>query len=258
MAHGTGFESQLSNIFYRVLLYNNVMSILLTEDEVKKHKQYDKIPIKCDYCHGTSFRIKKNLNSFRYPKRNIAIKDCPVFCNSICASNSLKTALEVQCKQCKISFHKLLCNIKKIPNHFCSKSCAASYNNTHKTYGIRRSKLEVYLEEQIRLNYPSLNLICNSKEAVNSELDFYFLSLKFAIELNGILHYEPIYGQDKFDKIQNNDKQKSQLCFQKGIELAIIDSSTCDYLNQKAKDKYWNIVNNLIIQVKDRFKDSLD
>lgn len=104
------------------------------------------------------------------------------------------------------------------------------------------------------MNYPQLNLICNSKEAINSELDFYFPDLKFAIELNGIFHYEPIYGQDKFDRIQSNDKQKSILCFQKGIELGIIDSSTCDYLNRKAKDKYWNIVNDLIIQVKDRFK----
>jgi hypothetical protein len=35
-------------------------------------------------------------------------------------------------------------------------------------------------------------------------LDFYFPELRFAIELNGITHYEPIYGEDKFEKIKNS------------------------------------------------------
>ena len=76
---------------------------------------------------------------------------------------------------------------------FCNHSCAATYNITHKTVGTRRSKLEVWLESQLRELYPNLTLLPNDKTAINSELDFYFPELKLAFELNGIFHYEPIY-----------------------------------------------------------------
>lgn len=35
----------------------------------------------------------------------------------------------VVCKNCSTKFTKLLSNIKRTKNHFCSKSCAATYNN---------------------------------------------------------------------------------------------------------------------------------
>jgi hypothetical protein len=37
--------------------------------------------------------------------------------------------MEVVCKQCFKKFNKKLSEIEKFPNHFCSRSCAASYNN---------------------------------------------------------------------------------------------------------------------------------
>ena len=83
-------------------------------------------------------------------------------------------------------------------------------------------------------------------------LDFYFPELRFAIELNGITHYEPIYGENKFEKIKNNDKRKVIACYEKEIELAIIDSSTCTYLNESAKNKFKNLVFELIEKVKNR------
>jgi very-short-patch-repair endonuclease len=159
---------------------------------------------------------------------------------------------KVNCLKCNKEFLKRNCECIKTPNHFCSRSCSASYNNTHKKYGTRRSKLEIYLEEEIRKNYPNLELICNQKTVIESELDFYFPELRFAIELNGITHYEPIYGEDKFEKIQNNDKRKVIACYEKEIELAIIDSSTCTYLNEAAKNKFKNLVFELIEKVKNR------
>ena len=38
-------------------------------------------------------------------------------------------------------------------------------------------------------------------EAINSELDVYVPSLNLAFELNGIFHYEPIYGEKKLNQI---------------------------------------------------------
>ena len=77
--------------------------------------------------------------------------------------------------------------------------------------------MEVYLEEQIRKNYSSLELLCNDKTTINSELDFYFPGLKLAIELNGILHFEPIYGDKKLDQIQNNDHKNRSYVVRKKL-----------------------------------------
>ena len=186
------------------------------------------------------------------------IKRTPThFCSRKCYAQYVKCnkhlySTNVICLQCNETFTKRNSEIKKTPNNFCSKSCAASYNNTHKTYGTRRAKLEVFLEEQIKEHYPEFELICNQKTAIESELDLYFPQLRFAIELNGITHYEPIYGADKFEKIQNNDKRKVIACYERGIELAIVDTSSCSYLSANNKEKYKNLVFGLIEQVKHR------
>ena len=115
---------------------------------------------------------------------------------------------------------------------------------------------EKYIQEMIESilnqNYPNLEFICNQKTAIESELDFYFPQLRFAIELNGITHYEPIYGADKFEKIQNNDKRKVIACYEKGIELTIVDTSSCSYLSANNKEKYKNLIFGLLDQVKNR------
>lgn len=51
------------------------------------------------------------------------------------------------------------------------------------------------------------------------ELDFYIPSLELAIELNGPTHYKPIYGKEKFERQQRNDKLKRELCDSLGITL---------------------------------------
>jgi len=48
--------------------------------------------------------------------------------------------------------------------------------------------------------YPDLVIHFNKKDAINSELDIYIPSLKLAFELNGIFHYEPIFGKENFLK----------------------------------------------------------
>lgn len=195
------------------------------------------VEVMCSKCNKSFLKYPSDLN-----------KSGIYFCSNKCRYPDNKKKI-VNCLKCNKEFTKLHAQCVKFPNHFCSHSCSASYNNTHKSYGTRRSKLEIYLEEQIKLNYPSLELICNQKSAIESELDFYFPELRFAIELNGITHYEPIYGEDKFEKIKNNDKRKIIACYEKDIELAIIDSSTCTYLNETAKNKYKSIVFELIERV---------
>jgi hypothetical protein len=135
-------------------------------------------------------------------------------------------------------------------NVFCGKSCAASYNNTHKTHGNRRSKLEIYLEEKFPALYPSLEFHFNRKDAINSELDIFIPSLKLAFELNGIYHYEPIHGKDKLESIQNNDNRKFQACLERDIELCIIDASKLTYFKESNAVPYLNIIRKVIDQKK--------
>jgi hypothetical protein len=144
--------------------------------------------------------------------------------------------------------------IEKIPseigiNNFCSRSCSAKYNNAHKRHGTRRSKLEIYIEEQIIQWRPDLIMICNDCSLIQSELDFYFPELKIAIELNGIFHYEPIYGNDKFERIQLNDAQKIIRCNEVGVELCVIDTSSVKNLTASTKEKYWNLIHGLLTRV---------
>lgn len=121
-------------------------------------------------------------------------------------------------------------------NVFCNSSCAASYNNRNKTYGIRRSKLEKLFEDHVRKNYPNLIIECNTTSAIGYELDLYFPELRLAVEVNGIFHYEPIYGEDKFKRIKYNDKQKVLLCEQSGIELIVVPY--IKYLSKARKQEY--------------------
>lgn len=158
--------------------------------------------------------------------------------------------IQLTCTTCGKQFQRtksvVRTQLKETPNAFCSKSCAAKYNNTHKTYGTRRSKLEAYLEQQIRSEFSNLELICNGKNAIGSELDFYFPQLRLAIELNGIFHYEPIYGIDRLERTQANDQQKYANCLAAGIELCIV-SCTEKHVTSNVKERYWTIVRNLVI-----------
>lgn len=152
------------------------------------------------------------------------------------------------CKQClsiiNVSDNEKVRQIRK--KIFCNKSCATTYNNMHKKSGTRISKLEIWLQEQLSLQYPNLKIHYNRKDAINSELDIYIPSLKLAFELNGIFHYEPIYGHEKLQQIQNNDDRKFQACLEKEISLCIIDTSSLKYFKLKNIEKYKNIIFELI------------
>ena len=168
------------------------------------------------------------------------------FCSQKCTAKFNNPPVFVHCTQCKKTFKKLPSQIKRSKNHFCSRSCAATYNNLHKTTGTRRSKLEVWIEEQLTALYPDLDIEFNKKDAINSELDIYIPSLSLAFEMNGIYHYEPIHGQGKFDQIQNNDHRKFAACLERNIELCIIDTSLQNYFKEKTSQKYLDIITSIL------------
>ena len=216
------------------------MKKLFTELELINSKSIDKLPCKCYYCEKIFYLTKHKIMDALNPNDKTKGK----YCSKECSSLSKKTKQTVKCINCDIEFTKYLNQIKKTKNNFCSSSCSAKYNNVHKTTGNRRSKLEMYLEIKLINLYPELDILFNNKNIINSELDIYVPSLKLAFELNGIFHYEQIYGQNKLNKIQNNDNRKFQACLEQGIELCIIDTSQQKYFKEQTSKIYLDIIIN--------------
>lgn len=194
-------------------------------------------------CHSCEKKFHRNIGDVNAAKK---LGQSFFFCSLKCSGKHKTKKITVYCQKCNKFFNKDLSQIKQSNNNFCSRSCSAIYNNGHKKRGTRRSKLEVFLESNLKRLYPDLEIHFNRKDAINSELDIYIPSLNLAFELNGIFHYEPIYGKDKLQLIQNNDQRKFQACLENNIELCIIDSSQLKYFKPSNAQKYLNIVVDII------------
>lgn len=221
---------------------------LYTEYEFLLSKSSGTLPIMCEWCKNTFYitknQIKKALNPNALYKGR--------FCSLSCANKKQGQSTQVQCKNCGIKFLKQPAQIKKHPNHFCSQSCAATYNNLHKKSNpnreFRRSKLEKWLEGQLLAAFPDMQIHFNRKDIIDSELDIYIPNLKLAFEINGIYHYRPIHGQKKFEKILKNDHHKIQSCIKRNIELHIINSSNLGYFKPSKAQRYFDLIYDIIIR----------
>lgn len=217
---------------------------LYTTEQFNQCKSREKLPLKCKQCNSIFY---KNKNLIQSCLRNNG-QGTGDFCSDNCQRKSTRKKLLLICAHCSTEFYRSPSQIKKSTNNFCSQSCGAKYNNTHKTTGNRRSKLEVQIEQQLINLYPNLEINFNRKDAISSELDIYIPSLKLAVELNGIYHFEAIHGYDKLKSIQNNDNNKFIKCHQFGINLCIIDTSHQKYFKESTSFKFLNIITNLIDQ----------
>lgn len=137
-------------------------------------------------------------------------------------------------------------NYKQRENKYCGHSCSAIYSNTHKTKGYRRSKLEIYLEQKLKITYPYLDFKFNEKSIINSELDIYIPVLKLAFELNGIFHYKPIYGESQLLRIISNDNKKMINAIKNNLELHCLDISEQNKFSEKSSLQYLYTIQKII------------
>ena len=221
------------------------MKTLFTEEEFNNSKSSDKLLCECLLCKEP-FGVLKKLITYEL-KNN---RNRHIYCSDKCCYLSRKTSIlnEIPCSNCGCSFDRNPNQLTKSKsgNIFCSQSCAATFNNKNKTHGNRRSKLEIWLEDEITKLHPNLQIDFNKKDTIGSELDIFIPSLNIAFELNGIFHYEPIYGVNKLIKVQENDKSKTKICHDLKIDLCIIDVSQQKYFNPSTSQKYLDIITDII------------
>ena len=220
------------------------MHPLYTNQEFKAAKSRDKLPLQCKECLKTFHRSKRDIQSMAN-QNQLRSGD---FCSQKCNNAFNHKPIIVPCSQCGTPCKKLQNQIQKSKsgNVFCNRSCSTIWRNLHKKHGTRRSKLEKWLEEQLTILYPDLEIHFNRKDAIQSELDIYIPSLRLAFELNGIYHYEPIHGQDKLNAVQSNDKRKFAACHEAGIGLCSIDTSHQKYFKVKSSQKFLGIIAGII------------
>jgi hypothetical protein len=223
------------------------MKPLYTPNEFNEAKSRNTLPFECEYCRSTFYSTKNEIQkSIKRQEEGNRRRNDLKYCSKKCSGLSKITGLHLHCEQCKKTIYKQRRNISKNRHHFCSSSCAATYSNTHKTTGYRRSKLEIWIEEQLTKKYPTLPIRYNKTDVINAELDIFIPSLKLAFELNGIFHYEDIYGT--LNKIQKNDSKKFQKCIELGIGLCVIDVSHQNRFTEKSSAQFLDIIYNIIDQ----------
>ncbi len=112
---------------------------------------------------------------------------------------------------------------------YCSKSCRMRHYNHHilTATGHQRSGPEDMLLDHIRTDFPALEIRPNDRTHLPSglEIDIHIPLARLAIELNGPVHYLPIYGEDRFRRSQAKDAQKHLEIHDCGLSLLVLDIS---------------------------------
>lgn len=210
--------------------------------------QYTTVTEKCYHCNQPVIRQKRTVDYYR--KKGDIYR---AFCNQKCRSayEFNKSHILFSCTECKKETLAYKSQLKKsrTGNNFCSRSCKAKYVNRTRITPVR-SKLERWIEQKLLVLYPKLHFMFNDRTILNGlEMDIFIPELKLAIELNGLSHYQPIYGQENLDKMLINSEIKRERCKQLDIRLIEIDISKQRYVTDRTSQPYLVQIQNFISEV---------
>jgi len=198
----------------------------------------------CQQC-GKSF-LKENYELTRFPNH---------FCSHRCFHDydSETNTIITNCAFCGeiVKRYKNQVNKSISGNVYCSRNCSASFSNKERKR-VRRSKIEASFFEQLCQLFPNLNILPNDKQMLDGlEVDIAIPELKLAIEWNGIVHFKPIYGDNKLHKVRTKDARKIQLSNDKNINLIVIaDLDSSKSTLKKAIDEVKIIIDDLLDESK--------
>jgi len=233
----------MSNIYWVLSSVFKMISNDISDYYLSLFKTMDYVPLVCQRCGGAFLKRKKEI-------RNHLSRGRSIFCSRSCnsrAQNEKKGfgAQQVNCEYCGAVVTRINSQLKKTKFSFCSKSCSAKWRNINKTTGFRRSKLEVFLEGKIKSTYTDLPVDFNYRTSEGFELDFLFASIKLAVEVNGIFHYQPIFGDKKLNRIIELDSKKKHYCSNMKIDLLVIENSFSSFKIIQAEEIWENLHNEI-------------
>jgi len=199
----------------------------------------------CSAIYTNQFKIKRGktvschgcgANCYKYPNQLRDNISGLHFCSRDCSdkfkvNKAARQNRDIVCSQCSANFQRYSTQKGKHGKEFCSRSCRMKYFNIHHKInegsGLSVSYPEEYLNVKLTTEFKDLVISRNNRTFLECgyEMDFFFPDLKFAIEVNGPIHYMPIFGGVRLDAVQAKDSTKYAEMNHKGISFLIIDVS---------------------------------
>ena len=221
-----------------------------TQSEFDKAKSYTLLLLTCLNCGCVFLKNKRYIVAAIRRNINLSQQNAGKFCSNDC-NNKFRTKqlIERKCAFCQKIVLKHEHELKQSSSglYFCNRSCSCSYKNIYKKSGFRFSKMEKYLRNMLQTDFPDLDILYNDRKTIKLELDILVPSIHLAFELNGITHFLPIFGEDKFSKIKENDYKKLSFCKERGITLHQIDISHITHFNETEGIKIYQFIKEKIL-----------
>jgi hypothetical protein len=92
----------------------------------------------------------------------------------------------------------------------------------HTRRGERWSLPERQVRDYLIKRFPGDDIRFFDRKTIGLELDVYNVTRGWAIDIRGIHHYKPIYGEEHLAKVQRNDRRKEEACPGVGIRLVVL------------------------------------
>ena len=195
---------------------------------------------RCTYCKNEIEKEVYELKRSREP-----------FCSLRCqaAHRSVMGTTRSKCAHCGGPVVRVNKELRKSKSGlvFCNHTCAASFHNQLRRKS-RRSKIEIEFFDRLRAAFPDVKMIPNDKLLLDGfEVDIAIPGLSLAIEWNGIVHIQPIYGQERFAKILERDHEKNCRAVEAGVLLVtIMDPTSTKDVVDEALISVSNIIRDLL------------